>query len=87
MGSVTGKPAPIAAAIGSSIRSIRLAPAASADSWIARRSTSVAPDGTQIITRGAAKKRRFCTFRMKRLIISSAISKSAITPSRSGRIA
>src|SRR5580700_5566676 len=41
VGSVTGSPAPIAAAIGSSIRNTRRAPALSADSWIARRSTAV----------------------------------------------
>ena len=34
-----------------------------------------------------AKPRRLCTFRMKCLIISSATSKSAMTPSRSGRLA
>ena len=87
VGSVTGRPAPIAAAIGSSIRNTRLAPALSADSWIARRSTAVEPEGTQTITCGLAKLRRLCTLRMKCLIISSATSKSAITPSRSGRIA
>ena len=87
VGSVTGSPAPIAAAIGSSIRNTRRAPALSADSWIARRSTAVDPEGTQMITRGLAKPRRLCTLRMKCLIISSATSKSAITPSRSGRIA
>ena len=37
--------------------------------------------------RGLAKLRRLCTLRMKCLIISSATSKSAITPSRRGRIA
>ena len=37
VGSVTGNPAPIAAAIGSSIRNTRLAPALSADSWILDR--------------------------------------------------
>ena len=87
VGSVTGSPAPIAAAIGSSIRNTRRAPALSADSWIARRSTAVDPEGTQMITRGLAKPRRLCTLRMKCLIISSATSKSAMTPSRSGRIA
>jgi hypothetical protein len=54
---------------------------------MARRSTAVEPDGTQMITSGLAKLRRLCTFRMKCLIISSATSKSAMTPSRSGRIA
>ena len=86
-GSVTGKPAPIAAAIGSSIRNTFRAPALSALSWIARRSTAVEPDGTHTIINGEAKPRRLCTLRMKCLIISSATSKSAITPSRNGRIA
>ena len=40
VGSVTGRPAPIAAAIGSSIRNTRRAPALSADSWMALRSTA-----------------------------------------------
>ena len=55
-GSVTGRPAPIAAAIGSSISSTLRAPALSALSWIARRSTAVLPEGTQtmIIGRGEA---------------------------------
>ena len=87
VGSVTGRPAPIAAAIGSSIRNTRRAPALSADSWIARRSTAVEPEGTQMMTCGLAKLRRLCTLRMKCLIISSATSKSAMTPSRKGRMA
>ena len=87
VGSVTGIPAPIAAARGSGIRKTLRAPALSADSWMARRSTGVEPRGTQTMIWGFAKPRRLCTLRMKCLIISSAISKSAITPSRSGRIA
>ena len=51
----------MAAAIGSSIRKTRLAPALSADSWIARRSTAVAPEGTQTMICGVAKLRRLCT--------------------------
>ena len=86
-GSVTGSPAPIAAAIGSSISCTRRAPALSALSWMARRSTAVEPDGTQMTISGEAKLRRLCTLRMKCLIISSATSKSAMTPSRSGRLA
>ena len=54
---------------------------------MARRSTAVEPDGTQMIISGLAKLRRLCTLRMKCLIISSATSKSAITPSRNGRMA
>ena len=45
---------------------------------MARRSTAVEPEGTQTMTRGLAKLRRLCTLRMKCLIISSAISKSAM---------
>ena len=86
-GSVTGSPAPIAAAIGSSISATRRAPALSALSWMARRSTAVEPEGTQTMISGEAKPRRLCTLRMKCLIISSATSKSAMTPSRSGRLA
>src|SRR4051794_36361263 len=84
VGSVTGRPAPSAAAIGSSIRNTRRAPALSALSWMARRSTAVEPEGTQITTRGLAKPRRGCTRRMKCLIISSATSKSAISPVAQG---
>ena len=54
---------------------------------MARRSTAVAPDGTHTITLGFTKPLRLWTLRMKCLIISSATSKSAITPSRMGRIA
>ena len=86
-GSVTGRPAPMAAAIGSSISSTLRAPAPSALSWMARRSTAVEPEGTQMMTSGLEKRRRLCTRRMKCLIISSATSKSAMTPSRSGRTA
>ena len=50
--SSTGKPAPSAAAIGSSIRNTSRAPALNADSLIARFSTSVAVQGTQTNTRG-----------------------------------
>ena len=50
--SFTGKPAPIAAAIGSSMRNTCLAPARSADSRIALLSTCVAPYGTQITILG-----------------------------------
>ncbi len=41
--SCTGMPAPTAAAIGSSISRTQRAPAPSADSWMARRSTCVEP--------------------------------------------
>ena len=50
--SATGSPAPIAAAIGSSINITSLAPALMAESFTARRSTLVIPDGTQTMIRG-----------------------------------
>ena len=78
---------PMAAAIGSAIRPARRAPAESTDWRIARFSTGVAPCGTQTMIFGLEKVDRLCTLRMKCLIISSATSKSAITPSRMGRIA
>src|SRR5437764_839536 len=49
--SATGRPAPIAAAIGSSIRDTCRAPAASVASSTALRSTSVVPLATQSTTR------------------------------------
>ena len=52
IGSVTGMSAPIAAAIGSSMSQTWLAPAFDAASRIARRSTLVDPDGTQITISG-----------------------------------
>ena len=54
VGSVTGKFAPIAAAIGSSIRKTLRAPALSADSCMALLSTAVEPEGTQMMTCGLA---------------------------------
>ena len=86
VGSATGSPAPIAAAIGSSIRYAWRAPAESVASSTARFSTPVTPEGTQTTTRGCAK-RCWCTFWMKWRSICSVTSKSAITPSFSGRIA
>ena len=55
-GSLTGIPAPIAAAIGSSIKCTVRAPAPLADSLIARRSTCVEPQGTQTSTLGLGLK-------------------------------
>ena len=86
VGSATGSPAPIAAAIGSSIRYALRAPAFSVASSTARFSTPVTPDGTHTTTRGCAN-RCWCTFMMKCRSICSVTSKSAITPSLSGRIA
>ncbi len=70
--SVTGMPAPIAAAMGSSIRDTSRAPASIAESRIARFSTWVEPAGTQISTRGLGRRNRLLwTLRMKCLSISS----------------
>ena len=52
VGSATGRPAPIAAAMGSSISSVQRAPACRTASSTARFSTPVTPEGTQITTRG-----------------------------------
>ena len=60
VGSATGRPAPIAAATGSSIKYTFLAPAASADSLIALLSTFVAPEGTQITICGFEPGFPFC---------------------------
>ena len=87
-GSLTGRPAPIAAAIGSSMRRAQRAPAFRAASRTARFSTSVTPDGMPSSIRGRGiMPTRSWTRRTKYLIISSVTSKSLITPSRSGRIA
>ena len=88
VGSETGRPAPIAAAIGSSIRRAHLAPAFRAASRTARFSTSVTPDGMPRTMRGRGMRPiRSCTRCTKYLIICSVTSKSLMTPSRSGRIA
>ena len=54
--SATGRSAPIAAAIGSSIRNTWPAPAPIALSRIARRSTCVEPQGTQMMMRGRGRE-------------------------------
>ena len=65
VGSWTGRPAPMAAAMGSSMMNgVLRAPAYSAASCTARFSTPVTPDGTQITMRGFAQ-RRWCTRWMK----------------------
>ena len=64
IGSSIAIPAPMAAAIGSSIRWTWRAPAASEASSTARFSTSVTPDGAHTIRRGWAI-RRWSTLRMK----------------------
>jgi hypothetical protein len=86
IGSPIATPAPMAAAIGSSMRWTRRAPADSAASSTARRSTSVIPVGAHTTKRGRAR-RRSSTLRMKWRSICSVTSKSAITPWRSGRVA
>ena len=83
----TGSPTPIAEATGSAMRYTSRAPAFCAESVTARRSTSVIPDGTAITMRGLMKKRFFCAFLMNSRSMTSVISKSAMTPSLSGRIA
>src|SRR6266850_1436417 len=55
--SATGRSAPMAAAMGSSIRYTWPAPAPIADSRIARRSTCVEPQGTQMMMRGEGDNR------------------------------
>ena len=87
-GSLTGSPAPIAAAIGSSISRAQRAPELSAASRTARFSTSVTPDGMPSSIRGRGiRPTRSCTLFTKYLIICSVTSKSLMTPSRSGRTA
>ena len=63
-GSSMATPAPMAAAMGSSIRCTRRAPAASEASSTARFSTSVTPEGAHTMSRGWAI-RRSSTLRMK----------------------
>ena len=65
LGSWMGRPAPMAAAIGSSMMNALRAPAEIVASSTARCSTPVIPEGTQTTTRGLAMKRRWCTFWMK----------------------
>jgi hypothetical protein len=56
VGSANGSPAPIAAAMGSSSRKVRLAPARSAESNTARFSTAVMPLGIEMTTRGPIQR-------------------------------
>ena len=85
-GSWTSRPIPIAAAIGSSTRYTSFAPACSALSRTALRSTSVIPLGTQITICRVVENHLTLTFFIIPRIICSATSKSAITPSLSGLI-
>ena len=86
-GSAVGSPAPMAAAIGSSITVTWRAPALAAAWRTARRSTSVTPDGTQMTTRGRTNRRLPHAWRIKLCSMAAVMSKSAITPSFSGRTA
>ena len=65
VGSTMGSPAPIPAAIGSSTRYTRRAPARSAESSTARFSTAVIPEGTAMTTLGPKIRLRPFTLRMK----------------------
>ena len=56
VGVSTGSPTPMAAAIGSATMRTCLAPAVSAESRTARRSTSVMPEGTHTMTLGFTRK-------------------------------
>ncbi len=65
VGSVIGRPAPIAAAIACSTRKTSEAPARSAESCTARFSTCVMSDGTEMTMRGRTNSERPCAFLMK----------------------
>ena len=65
LGSVTGRPAPIAAAMGCSMRYTSRAPAFAAASRTARRSTSVMPEGMPMMMRGFTSVLRLCALWMK----------------------
>lgn len=74
VGSATGRPAPIAAAIGSSTMNTLLAPAFSAASLTARFSTAVTPDGMHIITLAFVKNvplRAFLINSCSRVVVMS----------------
>ena len=85
-GSWMSSPAPMAAAMGCSIRWAAEAPARRAASFTARRSTEVMADGTQISTRGRLSLVTPARRRRSR-IIRSVMSKSVMAPSRRGRTA
>ena len=78
----------MAAAIGSGTNSTGSRhPARTAESITARFSTSVIPEGTQMMMRGRTRNLCFWTLCTNSRSRSSVTSKSAITPSLSGRIA
>ena len=85
-GSWMESPAPMAAAIGCSIRKDADAPARRAASLTARRSTAVMADGTQISTLG--RLMRLTPTRFRRTdSMRSVTSKSVMAPPRNGRSA
>ena len=86
IGSWIGRPAPIAAAIGCSMRKVCAAPARRAASSTARCSTCVIADGTQMSTRARYKRLMPARWKSSR-IIRCVMSKSVIAPPRSGRTA
>ena len=84
LGSATSSEAPIAAAIGSSIKYTSFAPACITDSSTARSSTSVIPEGTPTTTLGLPVLYFFDTFPIIFFSINCVAVKSAITPSFNG---
>ena len=87
VGSLMGRPAPMAAAMGSSITDTWRAPALRVASRTARRSTSVTPEGMQMTTRGRANRLLPQAFFKKFSSMLAVMSKSAMTPSFRGRTA
>lgn len=87
VGSATSNPAPMAAAIGSSIRKTSFAPALITDSSTALSSTSVMPDGTPTTTLGLPALYLWHTFETIFFSINCVAVKSAITPSFNGLMA
>ena len=87
VGSLMGRPAPMAAAMGSSMTETWRAPAFRVASRTARRSTSVTPDGMQMTTRGRENMLLPQAFFRKFSSRLAVMSKSAITPSFRGRTA
>ena len=85
-GSLIGRLAPMAAAIGCSISCASAAPAFRAASVTARRSTAVMADGTQTNTLGRLK-RLTPTRSSSRRTIRWVTSNSVMAPLRSGRLA
>ena len=85
-GSWMARPAPMAAAMGCSIRKQADAPARRVASLTARRSTAVMADGTQMSTLGRFSRPTPTRCRST-LSIRSVTSKSVMAPPRSGRSA